>query len=317
MNALQGLLAGIVADPLEETRWLVLADWLGENDDPRRGELLRLHRRLLATCCTPDAHPDRAAWQAGVVELLDAGVSPCVPRETLTLPRGIRLTASFVPPGSFLMGGTVEAVEQPVHEVTIPTGSFMGETPVTQEQWKAVMGTEPSAFRGPERPVERVTWYEASEFCARVAEAQDGRVTVDLPAEAEWEYACRAGTTTDFHFGDVPTTDRANYQGTSTWNGGPVGVDREETTDVNLFPPNAWGLYDVHGNVMQWCRDEFDTYRPADRYWTPYEGSGGDLIMRGGAWTHRPDYCRSAYRCWGEPGRPSSAVGFRVRVRPR
>jgi uncharacterized protein (TIGR02996 family) len=108
MNTLDALLAGIVADPLEETRWLVLADWLEEHDDPRRAELLRLHRKLLATCCEPDAHPDRAWWQDRVVELLGAGVAPCVPQHTLLLPGGVPLLGSFVPPGSFLMGGTVE-----------------------------------------------------------------------------------------------------------------------------------------------------------------------------------------------------------------
>src|SRR5688572_3799097 len=104
MTELDALLAGIVAEPLEETRWLVLADWLDEFDDPRRAELLRLHRKLLATCCEPDAHLERAGWQSRMVELLVAGVRPCVPQETLTLPGGVPLTFSFIPPGAFLMG---------------------------------------------------------------------------------------------------------------------------------------------------------------------------------------------------------------------
>ena len=119
-----GLLTGIVSDPCEETRWLVLADWLEENDDSRRAELLRLHRRLLATCCEPDLHPERAAWQARVVELLVAGVRPCVPQHALELPGGIPLTGSFIPPGSFLMGGKVEDDEGPVHRVTLTRGSL-------------------------------------------------------------------------------------------------------------------------------------------------------------------------------------------------
>src|SRR5580692_2318612 len=99
MSTLEGLLAGIVADPLEETRWLVLADYLEENDDPRRAELLRLHRRLLATCCEPETHPERGAWQTRIVELLVAGVVPCVPLHTLELPTGVPLIGAFVPPG--------------------------------------------------------------------------------------------------------------------------------------------------------------------------------------------------------------------------
>ena len=101
MSALEGLLAGIVADPLEETRWLVLADWLEEFDDPRRAELLRLHRKMLATCCEPARHPERSEWQAQMVSLLGEGVLPCVPQETLTLPGGVEMTFSFIPRDRF------------------------------------------------------------------------------------------------------------------------------------------------------------------------------------------------------------------------
>src|SRR5580692_8771235 len=122
MSTLEGLLAGIVADPLEETRWLVLADYLEENDDPRRAELLRLHRRLLATCCEPDAHPERLEWQVRMVELLVAGVVPGVPQQALELPGGVALLGAFVPPGPFLMGGTELDTEKPVHRVALTTG---------------------------------------------------------------------------------------------------------------------------------------------------------------------------------------------------
>jgi uncharacterized protein (TIGR02996 family) len=174
MNALEGLLAGIVADPFEETRWLVLADWLEENDDPRRAELLRLHRRLLATCCEPDTHSERADWQRRVVELLDAGVRPCVPQHALELPGGVPLVGAFVPPGSFLMGGTEDDDEKLVHRVALTAGFFLGAYPVTQTQWAAVMGTEPSNFKGPNRPVEQVSWDDCQEFCARLSAALGG-----------------------------------------------------------------------------------------------------------------------------------------------
>ena len=187
MNTLEGLLAGIVADPLEETRWLVLADYLEEYDDPRRGELLRLHRRLLATCLAPAAHPDRAAWQARVVELLCAGVSPCVPRGTVMLPGGVELALAFVPPGAFLMGSDPPVYEdEKVKHVTLTQGFFLGIHPVTQAQWKAVMGTEPSYFKGPDRPVEEVSWDDCQEFLEKLNEAEKGQGYVyRLPTEAE------------------------------------------------------------------------------------------------------------------------------------
>lgn len=259
MTTLDALLAGIVAEPREEARWLVLADWLDEYDDPRRAEVLRLHRKLIATCCAPDAHPERAAWQARMVELLIAGVVPCVPRHTLTLPGGVPLVGAFVSPGTFLMGSDVSEDEQPVHEVTVADGFFMGAYPVTQAQWEAVTGANPSHFKGPNRPVENVSWEDSQEFCAKLNALQLG-ATVRLPSEAAWEYACRAGTTTHYHFGDVQNTDLANYYGEASWNGSPKGVYRKETTAAGSFAPNGWGLHDVHGNVWEWCEDVYRSY---------------------------------------------------------
>ncbi len=313
MNTLDALLSGIVSDPLEETRWLVLADWLEEYDDPRRSELLRLHRRLLNTCCEPDAHPERAAWQARVVALLGAGVVPCVPQHTLTLPGGMPLVGAFVPPGSFLMGGTVEDDEQPVHKVTLTRGWFMGAHPVTQAQWLAVMGTEPSRFKGPNRPVEKVSWEECQEFCAKLTEGQQGTATVRLPTEAEWEWACRAGTTTEYHFGDMLNTDLANYDGKYTWNGSPKGKNRKKTTDVGSFPANPWGLRDLHGNVREWCADWYTPYTD-DEQTDPYANdkqSNEYRVLRGGSWNSYPRYCRAAYRDWYAPANRFNFIGFR------
>ena len=314
MNTLDALLSGIVSDPLEETRWLVLADWLEENDDPRRGELLRLHRRLLATCCEPDAHPERADWQHRAVELLGAGVRPCVPQHALTLPGGVPLTGAFVPPGTFRMGGPVFEVEKPVHRVTLTEGSFLGVHPVTQAQWKAVMGTEPSHFKGPNKPVERVSWEECEQFCAKLTAGQQGTATVRLPTEAEWEWACRAGTTTEYHFGDVLNTDLANYDGTEDWNDLLEGVYREETTDVGSFPPNPWGLCDLHGNVWELCADRYTPYTDDDQTDPCARGkqSNESCVFRGGSWTDDPRYCSAAHRGWNAPAARFNCVGFRV-----
>jgi uncharacterized protein (TIGR02996 family) len=305
MTTLDALLAGIVAEPREEARWLVLADWLDEYDDPRRAEVLRLHRKLIATCRAPDAHPERAAWQARMVEFLVAGVVPCVPRHTLTLSGGVPLVGAFVPPGAFLMGGTVDESEEPVHEVTIADGFIMGVYPVTQAQWEAVTGTNPSHFKGPNRPAENVSWDDAHEFCAKVNALRLG-ATVRLPREAEWEYACRAGTTTHYHFGDVLNTDLANYDGTYSWNGSPKGAYREETTDAGAFAPNGWGLHDVHGNVWEWCEDVYRSYAGEN------ESDIQSRVLRGGSWRSSPDVCRAAYRIRIAPAPRNGYFGCRV-----
>jgi uncharacterized protein (TIGR02996 family) len=315
MNTLDALLAGIVADPLEETRWLVLADYLEENDDPRRAELLRLHRRLLATCCEPDVHPERAVWQGRVVELLGAGVAPSVPQRSLMLPGGVPLVGSFVPAGSFLMGGTEYEDEKPVHRVTVTAGYYLGIHPVTQAQWTAVMGAEPSHFKGLNRPVEQVSWDQCQEFCVKLTAHAGGAATVRLPTEAEWECACRAGTTTHFHFGDVPSTDRFNYNGTSQWNRSKKGTNRKQTTDVGSFAPNPWGLYDLHGNVWEWCADASAPYT-SDKQLDPVgKSEGSDIIyrvLRGGSWNYNPQVCRAAYRGSNAPASRINFVGVRV-----
>jgi uncharacterized protein (TIGR02996 family) len=315
MSTLDALLSGIVADPLEETRWLVLADWLEENDDPRRAELLRLHRRLVGTCGEPDAHPERAEWQARVVALLGAGVVPCVPRHTLALPGGVALVGAFVPPGTFRMGGSVQDDEKPVHRVTLTRGWFMGVHPVTQAQWKAVMGTEPSHFKGPNKPVEQVSHADCQKFCTTLTKSLKGRATVRLPTEAEWECACRAGTTTEYYFGDVLNPDLANYDGNYSWNGSPLGVYREETTAAGTFPPNPWGLYDLHGNVWEWCADWYGPY-PGDDQTDPCvnkkQSNNNTRVLRGGCWGNDPDLCRAACRCRLAPAPRFGNYGFRV-----
>ena len=318
MTTLDALLSGIVSDPVEETRWLVLADWLAENDDPRRAELLRLHRRLIATCCEPDRHPERATWQARVAELIAAGVQPCVPQHTLALPGGVPLVGSFIPPGEFLMGSAHPEgadAEKPVHRVTLTRGMFVGISPVTQAQWKAVMGTQPSRFKGKNRPVEQVSWDDCQEFCQKLTASWKGRVTVRLPTEAEWEYACRAGTTTEYHFGDVLNTDLANYDGTETWNGSPKGKYRKKTTDVGSFPANPWGLFDVHGNVWEWCQDAWDEafYQKSPNRDPVCNNDQAEVrVLRGGSWSSTPIYCRAACRNRGWRDRRNDNFGVRA-----
>ena len=214
--------------------------------------------------------------------------------------------------------------EGPQHSVTVPE-FWLGKYAVTQAQYQAVMGANLSRFteNGANRPVEQVSWQEAVAFCEKLSQ-QTGR-TYRLPSEAEWEYACRAGTTTPFYFGPTMTTDLANYQGTdweyegTTYPGnygqGPHGVFRETTTEVGSFPPNAFGLYDMHGNVWEWCADHWhDNYDGAptdDTAWLSSDESARRLL-RGGSWVTYPWYCRSANRYCNPPVSRNYIIGFRV-----
>lgn len=248
-------------------------------------------------------------------------LDPARPRKagekvTLKLPGDLQMAFAWCPPGTFRMGSSHKKgfdSEKTVHRVTLTKGFYVGIHPVTQAQWKAVMGTDPSHFKGPNRPVECVSWDDCREFCEKLTAHLQGRVTVRLPTEAEWEYACRAGTTTEFHFGDVINTDLGNYDGNYQWNGSPKGEYRKETTDVGSFPANTWGLFDMHGNVWEWCEDRYG----------PYTGGGQSdpvnlnkqsvaRVVRGGSWNGDPGYCRSAYRDWHRPGYRNYYVGVRV-----
>jgi formylglycine-generating enzyme required for sulfatase activity len=198
----------------------------------------------------------------------------------------------------------------------------MERYPVTQIQWRLVAGLpqvnrslkpNPSQFKGDHHPVEQVSWHEAVEFCDRLSR-HTGR-TYRLPSEAEWEYACRAGSRTPFHFGETITTELANYNGKQVYNGGPKGQSRSKTTPVEQFEvANAFGLCDMHGNVWEWCQDHWHrNYEGA-----PTDGSAWlteddrSRIRRGGAWTYNPRSCRSAFHFSSSPDLVLIDIGFRV-----
>ncbi|NER81290.1 MAG: formylglycine-generating enzyme family protein [Leptolyngbya sp. SIO1D8] len=246
----------------------------------------------------------------------------------LEISNGLPLHMVLVPDGTFVMGSPKDEPERtdsegPQHEVTVPT-FFMGRHPVTQAQWRAVtqlpqakrkIDSDPSRFKGGNRPVEQVSWYDAVEFCDRLTQ-HTGR-PYRLPSEAEWEYACRAKTTTPFYFGKTLTTEVANYNGNYIYTDGPKGEYRKATTPVDHFGiANFFGLSDMHGNVYEWCQDHWhDTYEgaPVDgRAWV--EGGDSNLrVRRGGSWDVNPRVCRSAYRDRGNPDNVSFIyVGFRV-----
>ncbi|QMS87673.1 SUMF1/EgtB/PvdO family nonheme iron enzyme [Nostoc edaphicum CCNP1411] len=233
------------------------------------------------------------------------------------LGNGVTLEMVQIPGGTFTMGSPEGEAERrdnesPLHQVTVPK-FFMGKYAVTQAQYQAIMGSNPSRFKGEKRPVEQVTWDEAVEFCEKLSQ-KIGK-TYRLPSEAEWEYACRAGTTTPFYFGETITTDLVNYNGKYPYGSAPKGEYRQQTIDVGKFPPNSFGLYDMHGNVYEWCEDVYNgNYIDAPTDGKPWlVGSDNNAkLLRSGSWIYTAWTCRSAYRdCFARPHR-GNAVGFRV-----
>ena len=321
MSELDGFHAAIVEYGADPAPRLILADWLDEHDRPDEAELMRLHVALLATCCAPDQHPERVRQQARIVELLTAGVLPCVPRQTIALAEGVEMTFAWIPPGTFLMGSPPEEParfdNETLHEVTLTRGFYLGIHAVTQAQWQSVMGDNPSYFKGENRPVEQVSWDDSQAFCTKLSQAQGRQFR--LPMEAEWEYACRAGTTTAFFFGATLSTDQANCDGRYSYpyGTGAKGVYRKQTTSVGDFPPNAWGLFDLHGNVWEWCQDEYrDDEESEDRDIVETENIEYTArVLRGGSWLYHPGRCRSATRSRDAPSFRVYYFGFRVAFR--
>ena len=236
--------------------------------------------------------------------------------------------SSVLKQGLGVEGRDVEAQRR----ITVPAFRI-GRFPITQAQWNVVAGFEklerelnadPSYFKGPERPVEQVSWHDAIEFCRRLSKHTGRNYT--LPSEAQWEYACRAGTTTPFHFGETLTTELANYDGNYTYGQGLKGTYREQTTNVGSFTANAWGLQDMHGNVWEWCLDRWHPSRekaPTDD--SAWQEPASDLakdyqdrrLLRGGSWFFTPGYCRSASRLGSRPADLHFNVGFRVCCLPQ
>ena len=240
---------------------------------------------------------------------------------------GIELELMSIPCGTFWMGSPKTEKdssddERPQYQVTV-SPFYMGRFPVTQAQWQAVadfpkidieLDPDPANFKGDNRPVEQINWHEAVEFCQRLS-TKTGR-DYRLPSEAEWEYACRAGTKTAFHFGETITTDLANYDGNYVYGEGTKGEYRQETTSVDRFKiANNFGLSDLHGNVYEWCADAWHSnYKGAPTDGSVWEEEGDDSmrVIRGGSWYGNPRHCRSAGRLYRTPAYRGRNIGFRV-----
>ncbi|AHJ31605.1 hypothetical protein NSP_53170 [Nodularia spumigena CCY9414] len=266
------------------------------NEKPDLGKLRRLPRVQHHVTYPTPSKPTQQEDQ-GFTEDLGGGVS---------------LEMVKIPGDTFTMGASKKEErssddERPEHQVTVPS-FYMGRFLVTQPQWARVaasfpqinrkLETRPSHFKGDDNlPVESISWYDAVEFCKRLSQ-KTGR-DYRLPSEAEWEYACRAGTYTPFHFGDIITSEVANYDGNSTYGNSLKGQYRQKTTPVGSFPPNAFGLYDMHGNLWEWCLDTWHSnYKVAPRDGSAWIDNDNQKfrLLRGGSWGSNPRLCRSASR---------------------
>jgi formylglycine-generating enzyme required for sulfatase activity len=294
--------------------WSALADCLEEKGQAQRAELVRLSR------LPPAGKKARAAAEARVRELLAAGVLPCVP----ILENSIGMRLALITPGTFLMGSPNKEAERsedegPQHEVEITRPFYLGVFPVTQAQYRKATRGNPSYFRpggssgewvrGLDTstfPVEGASWDDAVAFCQKLsavqAERKAGRV-YRLPSEAEWEYACRAGTTTPFHLGRSLSHRQANF-----------GYTLGRTCKVGSYKPNAWGLFDMHGNVWEWCADRYEEgfYRDSPREDPTGPGFALMQVVRGGSWGDAAHSCRSAVRSCHLFAARADVTGFRV-----
>jgi formylglycine-generating enzyme required for sulfatase activity len=258
------------------------------------------------------------------------------------LTNSIGMKLALIPAGKFQMGSPEKENEREdkelLHEVTITRPFYMGVSVVTQAEWQKVTTKNPSRFKagsggGPDHPAENMTFDEAVDFCKKLsalAEEKKAGRTYRLPTEAEWEYACRAGTTTPFHYGTSLSSKQANFNGDFPYGGAAKGAYLRQTAKVGSYEPNAWGLYDMHGNVSQWCSDWYDPeyYKksPKEDPKGPEKGvmptgyksrsTPGDgqfyRVIRGGSWVDEARGCRSAYRYRAMPHEAYQIIGVRV-----
>ena len=238
--------------------------------------------------------------------------------------RGVNMTFCWIPAttsdawkqlsrgrDTFTMGSPESEAErdgsEAPHEVRLTRGFWLGKYEVTQSEWQAVMGSNPSYVKGARNPVEMVSWNDCQAFLGKL-----NNRTYRLPTEAEWEYACRAGTATAFCCGDSLDSVMANFDGNYPYGNGQVGVDRHRPVDVGSFRPNAWGLHNMHGNVWEWCSDWQGDYPSGVAVDPSGPPAGKDRVNRGGSWGASAGGCRSAFRGGEDPGGRFSTQGFRL-----
>jgi formylglycine-generating enzyme required for sulfatase activity/rubredoxin len=283
---------------------------------------------------------EAVVWKLGMVQWAVAELSPLlIVPSPIALPRPAKMISdSFVKiqSGTFIMGSPASEKERydqegPQHQVTISKAFYMGKYQVTQKEWMAVMGSNPSNWKGDDLPVEQVSWLDVIDYCNKRSVNEglmpaytEDRNTVTwnknaigyrLPTEAEWEYACRAGTSTPFSTGSNITTEQANYDGNYPYNGNIKGRYLQKPWSVGSGTPNGWGLYDMHGNVYEWCWDWYGSYSSEVQTDPTGASSGSYRVSRGGGWYDIARLVRSARRDSNTPTYRGNGVGFRL-VRP-
>lgn len=239
---------------------------------------------------------------------------------TFALSQDVSLEMIRVKAGTFMMGSPEYELgrsdTERLHKVTLTQDYWLGKFPVTQAQFQAIMKYNPSYFGGSKRPVEEVDWNCARDFCVRLNKKFDDKLPegyqFDLPTEAQWEYACRAGTTTAYFWGNSCNGTEANCYGHRPCGTTAKGPFLERTTDVGTYEPNDWGFYDMHGNVFEWCRDWYNDDYGEDAIDPVGPSSGSGRVLRGGCWSGNAQYCRSADRYGCGPGYRSNSCGFRL-----
>ena len=287
--------------------------------------------QTLANCQFPPLDISLLSWMCGACGISWSDLSAFFTNEsdlkanmTIMLPGDVPLELAWCPAGVFMMGSPAGEAErdddEPLHQVKISKGFWMGIYPVTQKQYTAVMGSNPSNYDGfDSHPVENVTWFDAKDFCKRalkLAQNIPDGMTFDLPTEAQWEYACRAGTKTPFHFGDKLNGEQANCDGTRPYGTTQEGANIDCTCNVGSYAPNAWGLYDMHGNVWEWCNDWYGPYQEGFVADPQGAANGTKHSERGGSWRNAAKRCRAAIRRKSAPEDVYDNLGFRVILTP-
>jgi uncharacterized protein (TIGR02996 family) len=301
------LLSALAADPGDDAAWLALADCLEEQGRQQQAELTRLREWLRQT---PLRDRRRRQRQRRLHQLLAAGADPVVPRYALRLADGVELAFVLIPPGGFWMGSPPGEAgrypnESPRHRVVLSRPFWLGVTSLTQRQWKAVAPLPERQHRGADRPVTRVSYNDCLDVCRRLAD-RAGR-PFRLPTEAEWEYACRGGTSTPFHSGsDEAAADAVGWHRNTPSDG---------TQPVGRKVPNAWGLYDVHGNVWEWCLDGKRGYREGEVHDPVCElEEDTSRVLRGGSCDNQFLDARAACRGWARHDEAAGHWGCRLAI---
>jgi formylglycine-generating enzyme required for sulfatase activity len=285
------------------------------------GELALVMKKLTQEKLEEQRRADEKAEaerQAAIVEEQRCVAAPKVelPKtRAFDLGNGMNLEMVLIPSGTFMMGSLESEAgrngDETLHQVTISKPFYLGKYQVTQAQWQQVMGNNPSHFKGDKLlPVENVSWDETQAFCLKLKEIT--QAPFGIPTESQWEYACRAGTTTPYHFGNQLNGTQANCDGNVPYGTETKGPDLKKTTPVGKYPANAWGLYDMHGNVWEWCSDWYGEH-PTGSVTDPIgPATGSGRVRRGGGWRNDAVYCRSASRIWFVPSYRIINLGFRV-----